>query len=73
MPPSQGESSGPMIEAFHRKRFESDKGAAEQPSGGVDIISLRSDMSLELALVFESGADEAAEEEGLLVVVDDDG
>jgi hypothetical protein len=59
MPPSQGESSGPMTEAFHKKRLESASGAAEHPSGGVVIISRRSDISLEVALVLLEGAEAA--------------
>jgi len=42
MPPSQGDSSGPIILAFHRNRLSSLSGAAEQPSGGVDCISFKS-------------------------------
>ena len=42
MPPSHGESSGPIILAFHKNKFESQRGAAEQPSGGVACISFKS-------------------------------
>jgi hypothetical protein len=56
-----------MMDAFHTKRFESVSGAAEQPSGGVLIISRKSLIKRELALILVrglvGGADSVAEEE----------
>lgn len=44
MPPSQGLSSGPMMDAFHTYKLVSLAGAALQPSGGSLCISRRSDI-----------------------------
>lgn len=42
MPPSHAESSGPMMLAFQINKLSSLTGAAEQPSGGLSLISFKS-------------------------------